>query len=1150
MQRLALSHLGTDFLAGVCAFMGCAFAVASAQDSPKPADLRLLARFGKESPGALTAVSTDRSTPVWTAPPTPFSNARGLLVGGIDHVVRLFKIPDEIGPTNLPALIDTYAESTRRLRLSERSASILSLAYNPKLKQFIAGGSDFQARIWALEHERSLLNTPQPMLQISVDVKHKVFAALSDEIKNGPRPSDIKHSKLNVWRNPEQKTSLDGPALPQLVWEWSLNGKATSIAWVCGPGNLQLCAAVDGHLELRNLRDGSTDVTMRPVATESSPIGAIASQDGMLWSCDTTGILRSWLLDVPRPPWVIPPTNGTPPTACQFALSADRNTLVALTLDGKLTRFKVDLKSGLTQSNSSSSKKPNPQGPILVATNRDGSLIAHAFSEQGKPPQIVVFKPNEGDQEFTNVNQITLPKTVQSVSQLALSSSGRFLAACDDVGTLYTYYLPKDGSTDLQPVTKLESLARPATPLRFLGDGFLTFAQKNGALVIWHQVRNKVDCQSLDSPVTAIDVVAKDGGFHLLVGTAGDNNNAHPQLFEADFNPESCKLDGKNSLTVSAVKGSIQSISVSDNGGRFAFISGDGKQYYGRFVDKPRIGNVLELGPYASQTKSCWLLDDQKDDPKSPTAILSATNQVLNPIWRAVAKDVIQLGTDSKRDFRPLLIAPKVSQVVLTSGAASRIFLTSGADGFKTVHAYDFDGREQPPLVGHTDKVRAVALFDTPPPPTPGPPSPSTGSDNAAEWTVVTGSDDSTVRRWKPANGQLLQTATLSGGVQSLTDPSQSTKNAAADTFLTAGLVNGSYAVLDFSGAQAAIIDEHKWRAESDTDKAIKSIADAKITAVAYLPDSASLAFGTSSGEIRLREVAARTYFGKYYKPKGAKTPADGKITDRYYHAGQVNSVACSDDGRLATGASDGCVRIWERCDDIFKVRHCLRFARDPATNKTQVRELESSYEGQPWLDVNNRQPTLFDTERPVYSVAFCKTVSGSLPILSQAVDSPIARWQFATSGLSTVKVIPPDDAGLVSLAVDDPRWVAAGTSKGQVIVWDYTQLDSDLPKSEVLTASSAAPVYGIALRTDQGKTQLAALTVDGHVDVWHEAGGNWGKPSHSFTTPSDAAPASYSSVLWLDSTRLIATSVPKALPTKGSNVPSSDTMWLLTTKP
>ena len=129
--------------------------------------LTLVTSFGSETGGTPTAS--------WLGD--------DLFAAGLDNTVRKYAIPQTIDPSSRPSLVDTFVPTVRRMPLSERSASILSLSIRESSRQFVIGSTDFQARLWTVDRDRTLANASGALNELRLNRATKILAAaLSDRI--------------------------------------------------------------------------------------------------------------------------------------------------------------------------------------------------------------------------------------------------------------------------------------------------------------------------------------------------------------------------------------------------------------------------------------------------------------------------------------------------------------------------------------------------------------------------------------------------------------------------------------------------------------------------------------------------------------------------------------------------------------------------------------------------------------------------------------------------------------------------------------------------------------------------------------------------------------------------------------------------------
>ncbi|EKU96985.1 hypothetical protein Lepto7375DRAFT_0917 [Leptolyngbya sp. PCC 7375] len=187
---------------------------------------------------------------------------------------------------------------------------------------------------------------------------------------------------------------------------------------------------------------------------------------------------------------------------------------------------------------------------------------------------------------------------------------------------------------------------------------------------------------------------------------------------------------------------------------------------------------------------------------------------------------------------------------------------------FPPLEAFDFldisvaDDTELPPFLGHSERVRAVAI------------SPD-------GQRIVSGSNDNTVRLWD------LSGAPIGAPFQDHTDSVLSVAYSPDGTTLASGSADNSVRIWNVAdGILLHILEGH-------TDS---------VLSVAYSPDGTTLASGSADNSVRIWNVADGTLL---------------RILEGYTDS--VLSVAYSPDGTtLASGSADNSVRIWNVADGIL----------------------------------------------------------------------------------------------------------------------------------------------------------------------------------------------------------------------------------------
>jgi WD40 repeat protein len=1085
-----------------------ALAASAARGQSAP---RLQASFGVECPGALTAAWIDSTH---------------LLVGGMDFTVRLYEIGN-----GKSRLADTFVESTGHLALAERAASVLSLAVdpsslsaNPLKGRFIAGGSDFRARIWNLGPRQRPLLEPPPNgaadakvdLHFAVDRDSHLFASTS---KNSVR----------VWKVPEireQQQFHDPPKFKRLTDVPNVD-EATSILLTCQNHARLLVAApkAGGNIAIRRLDEGLQQTIVTNDARPTAPCTRLLSfgtTHQQLLTYAEGGQFAQWPFDC-VPEWREPADLATP-RARSWTLSDDRATLVTTIQGGGIQMWKIS-PGAMPELRAS---KSDEGAPRILAVDRAGDVIAYVAVG---PQKIALGRLQNG---------VILPQILDppmddfgTASALALSVSGKSIAVSDEQGRIYFAAVPAAGAPTWQFLGSHEA---SRTMLRFLDDGStLVSAGGNDRLSIWRcDKQSLVATKSFRSPVVVLASMPTDStGLKVrLVAATAKCANQNSQLFAANIQLPSAGsvFEVKNLIADARVFAEPDSppisLSLSAWGENLLASSRGGEQVVWR-LDRDHSERV-QLVKYDQPVSAAWLLDDTKDHVQT---VLTVADTKMLPPWRAMLKaECDRIVPDSGFPIRPLWLD------------ARHIVVTREPEEYKVAHVYDRDQKRWSTLTGNNAAVTAATWIDLSQSQqskknsdtTTTPPSQLTGY-------IITGSADATtaVRVWNPRSGELLATVPLGQGVTCLTQTSSDQNN---QSIVAAGLNDGSYAILDFSDlGLPALIDQPP--NPSSTKK--------PVAALAYLPDGVSLAIGESDGSIVAREVASRMIVGKPPSPAilADRHESEDPVskTDEQYHSGPVYSVAWSKDGQhVATGSADGCIRLWKPTDSKI-----AGHVTDPPTIKF----------AKPWIlsekDVATQGVTWEGD--PIYTVAFC---DGAPLLVGQAAvaacerdskDWHLAVWSYKTSAAPNVSRCTEYSASFRSLALDpQKKSVAAGTSDGRVFLWDYPKSDGTLTAvgtehgSPLLMADRSAPVYGLAFHPRQS-AQLATLGIRGELEIWAVDHGVWKRLS------SQAAPAppnaTFSTLAWSPDGKLLAvTCVPPAVSTKQGSQTLSPCIFLYQT--
>ncbi|HEX5397846.1 MAG TPA: protein kinase [Verrucomicrobiae bacterium] len=200
------------------------------------------------------------------------------------------------------------------------------------------------------------------------------------------------------------------------------------------------------------------------------------------------------------------------------------------------------------------------------------------------------------------------------------------------------------------------------------------------------------------------------------------------------------------------------------------------------------------------------------------------------------------------------------------------------------------------------------------------------------------------------------------------------------------------------------------------------------ITALAFSPDGKTLASAAGFGEsdIRLWDVAT------------------GKETDRLEgHGSWVGSMVFWPDGKkLASASADQTIRIWD-----VATRKCLDVLRG---SRSQVWQLMLLPDNKILVSGNKNGTVMFWDTSVTHPRQPCITVPAKVSAWCFAPDSQsvltvdqqgqVAQWRGPDFQQAELLMTLPTGTGLGPLFSKDGRFLAAGSTKGIVQVWDVTR--------------------------------------------------------------------------------------------------------------
>jgi WD40 repeat protein/serine/threonine protein kinase len=242
-----------------------------------------------------------------------------------------------------------------------------------------------------------------------------------------------------------------------------------------------------------------------------------------------------------------------------------------------------------------------------------------------------------------------------------------------------------------------------------------------------------------------------------------------------------------------------------------------------------------------------------------------------------------------------------------------------------------------------------------------------------------------------------------------------------------------------------------------------------EVRSVSFSPDGRRLASGSSDGTVRVWDLAT-----------------GGELLVLRGHEKGVQGVSFSPDGRrIASGSEDGTVRVWELAGGGLS--HVLRRDEEGVTSVSfspDGRQLASgSSDGtmRVWDLTGGGAPSLVlkGHDNEVTSVSFSPD---GRQLASGSYDRTVRVWDLATGGEPLVLRGHELRVQRVSFSPDGRR-LAGGSSDGTVRVWDLTAGGEPL-----VLKQRELPVWSVSFSPDGRR--LAGGSFDGTVRVWDLAGG------------------------------------------------------------
>lgn len=269
---------------------------------------------------------------------------------------------------------------------------------------------------------------------------------------------------------------------------------------------------------------------------------------------------------------------------------------------------------------------------------------------------------------------------------------------------------------------------------------------------------------------------------------------------------------------------------------------------------------------------------------------------------------------------------------------------------------------------------------------------------------------------------------------------------------------------------------------------------------VAFSPDGEMLATAEKAGVVKLWDVSTPR------SPKQLGGPLGG--FDSW-----VNSVAFSPDGTaVAAGGSDGRVLVFSVADGTAMTQlpnpsavNAVQFVGSGAT-------LLSSEIGGVARLWPLPGPVLGGFSDTIWSIAY-DADEAQLAVAPGAGDGSLYLFDESRPGEPRLidTLTPPASAGLADGAgamSEDGRWVAVGTSDGNVVVWERGDGEAGYGLSGVLKASDLL-IEAVAISPDA--TMVAGVADDGAVRVWSLTAGAPPEPLHEVDVPGIALGLAFS---------------------------------------
>jgi WD40 repeat protein len=459
-------------------------------------------------------------------------------------------------------------------------------------------------------------------------------------------------------------------------------------------------------------------------------------------------------------------------------------------------------------------------------------------------------------------------------------------------------------------------------------------------------------------------------------------------------------------------RSAIYSLAWSPNGARIATGSADGITRIWNAASGQEVATLLALYNTPIHTVA-WSLDGSR--------LATGTADSTVRIWDASAWGEVATQLEHSKVVTTLAWSP------------DGVRLATGSDD-GTAHIWDAaTGTEVATLRGHSGNIKSLAW-----------------SPDGAR--LATGSDDNTARIWDVASGRAL--ATLSGDndfINTLAWSPDGSRLATASDDGTAHIWDAA------SGTQNATLVGRNEFPANDTNAN-------KIQAMAWSPDTQSLAAVYLDGTVRIRDAASGSEI----------------TTLRGY--GWIKTFAWSPDSRwLAMGISDGTVLVWDKdasgAPATLSGHTSAILTLTWSLDGTRLATGSADSTARIWDAASGREIATLEHDRSVVTAAW----------------SPDGRWLATESSDNTVRIWDASGKEVVVLPRNDfvpvlawsPRQnrLATGSLDNAVRIWDARGND-------VLTTMNGhdAAIHSLAWSPDGAR--LATGSNDNTARIWNTTSG------------------------------------------------------------